>query len=461
MMKRTILTAVFFLVLTMLLTASTFAWSEYGVIYDETELLQSDELTQLGTEVLPALTQRYGIDMRVDILKSISGYDDDLQLAAEGIYEEYGYGYGDGGNGVTLTLLVSEDDGDVSLIGFQPYAGGDSWELTTNGSWNLCRNADTWLTEEAWAGDLAQDIEMLEGAIRDMADGLESFVLAGGVISTIWDPQTQSLIDTTAQATENFTTAATQQTTTQATQGSPDAVSSINHITDMSGLLTDSEWERLERQARALSADGSVAIYVIAVDDYTDYADGFIEDAADALYEAYDLGFGNDGDGILLLMSMLERDYSLISRGSNGRYVFNDAGLSALAGFFLDDFSDDAWFEGLSDYLKWCENYLTTAQNGTPYSQFNPPMDTSGRTGAIALRIAVILLLPLAVAGITIGILGAKMYSVAAATKAAAYQKGSLELTEHEDHYTHTTHSRTRVSESRSGSRNAGASGKF
>ena len=184
-MRRRFLSLTVALLLSLTLMTPALAWSEYGVIYDETELLWSEELERLGTEVLPGITEKYDIDMRVDILTSISGYDNDLPTAAAGIYEDYGYGSASGGNGVTLTLLVHEDEDGVTLDGWHPYAAGESWELTTNATWNICRNSDTWLSEEAWSGDLEQDIEALTGAVTDMAEGLESFVLAGGVHSTI------------------------------------------------------------------------------------------------------------------------------------------------------------------------------------------------------------------------------------------------------------------------------------
>ena len=149
-MRRRFLSLTVALLLSLTLMTTALAWSEYGVIYDETELLWSEELDRLGTEVLPGITEKYGIDMRVDILTGINSYDD-LPAAAADIYEDHGYGSSGGGNGVTLTLLVHEDEDGVALDGWHPYAAGESWELTTNATWNICRNSDTWLSEEACA----------------------------------------------------------------------------------------------------------------------------------------------------------------------------------------------------------------------------------------------------------------------------------------------------------------------
>ena len=84
---------------------------EYGVIYDETESLGSQELTMQGEQTLPQLSQALGLDLRVDVLTQNS-YDG-LGDAAAGIYEEYDYGYGEHKEGVTLTILLEPQDGDT------------------------------------------------------------------------------------------------------------------------------------------------------------------------------------------------------------------------------------------------------------------------------------------------------------------------------------------------------------
>ena len=210
------------LLLLWLLTAPSLAASEYGVLYDETDLLWSEELEHLAVEILPKLTATYDIDLHVDILTDL---DDDTDLAsfAAQLYQVHGYGSPHGGNGVTLTLLVHIDEDGVTLDNWHPYAAGESWELTSSATWNICRNADTWLTAEAWDGDLSQDIEALTGAVADMAEGLEQFVLAGGVHSTIWSPLTQSLLtEQTSELSEENTPTDTEIPKTTAKTESPE-----------------------------------------------------------------------------------------------------------------------------------------------------------------------------------------------------------------------------------------------
>ena len=51
----------------------------HGVIYDETDELGSATLTMQGEETLPELSEKLGIDLRVDVLTQVS-YDSELTV---------------------------------------------------------------------------------------------------------------------------------------------------------------------------------------------------------------------------------------------------------------------------------------------------------------------------------------------------------------------------------------------
>ena len=89
--------------------------------------------------------------------------------------------------------------------------------------------------------------------------------------------------------------------------------------------------------------------------DYT--YDETIYEAAKTLYQEYSLGYGEEKSGELLLLSMAERDYTLIAYGY-GNTAFTDYGKDKLSEVFLDDFGDDNWYSGLSDYLDKSESML-------------------------------------------------------------------------------------------------------
>ena len=76
------------------------------------------------------------------------------------------------------------------------------------------------------------------------------------------------------------------------------------YICDTELLLTDSEWISLEELAEQISRQYQCAVYFVTVDDYTYYGDGSIYEVAKEIYLTYDLGWGTEKSGVLLLLSM-------------------------------------------------------------------------------------------------------------------------------------------------------------
>ena len=227
----------------------------------------------------------------------------------------------------------------------------------------------------------------------------------------------------------------------------------INNISDVAGLLTESEWETLERQAREMTETYGFGVYAIAVDDYEAFVYGDVNDAAEMLYEEYSLGEGEDRDGILLLLSLYDRDYSLIVNGDFGEYAFTGYGREKMADFFLDDFGDDDWYGGFSDYLNWCGNYLEAAQNGEPVGQGQP---SSADEGKLSPAFA---LIPGAIAALLAGILTcAPMHSAKTKRDADQYVvHGGLNLRRRSDMFLHRSVSR-RSRETQSSGNHSGGS---
>ena len=111
-MKKTC--SVFALILLLVLCTPALAATEYGVIYDETEELSSETLVIQGEQTLPQLSEKLGLDLRVDVLTQIS-YDSITETAA-GIYARYNYGYGEEKDGVSLTIFMEpQDDGTYAM----------------------------------------------------------------------------------------------------------------------------------------------------------------------------------------------------------------------------------------------------------------------------------------------------------------------------------------------------------
>lgn len=223
------------------------------------------------------------------------------------------------------------------------------------------------------------------------------------------------------------------------------------YVIDEAGLLDPEERQTLEQQALEISNQYNVGTYIVTTDDYQDYTNGSIYDAADEIYFGW--GLAEQGDAILLILSMAERDYLLIAYGDSAKYAFNDDGREYLDDYFLDNFGSDEWYEGFADYLTWSADYLENAKNGTPYSSDNIP----GGGAFTVIKIAAVLLIPLIVAGAYIMILSAQMTSVAKATEASTYVD-SLQLLRSSDRFTHTTVRRRKIEQKRTSNSSSGRS---
>lgn len=217
----------------------------------------------------------------------------------------------------------------------------------------------------------------------------------------------------------------------------------LNFVTDEAGILTEQEWSELEARAEEISLKYKCGVYIIVVDDFTDYVyDDTIYDAAKTFYQEYSLGYGGEKSGELLLLSMEERDYTLIAYGY-GNTAFTDYGKDKLSEKFLDNFKDDDWYGGFQDYLEKSDSMLKSAREGHPLDVDSNPLIRLAGIG-ISLLVGCVVAFVIAV-----WVSDRMMKSVSAKTKADTYLiAGSVEITGREDHFTHTTETRTKIEKS-------------
>ena len=228
------------------------------------------------------------------------------------------------------------------------------------------------------------------------------------------------------------------------------------NITDTVGLLTSDEDQSLEERAEEISAQYGVGVYLLILEDYSEYYDDPYETAYQ-FYHGYTLGEGEDRDGVILLMSMSNRKYATFFYGPKAEYAFDAYGQELMEEEFLDDFRDDDWYDGFEDYLEVCAEYLERAEAGDPVRRDDSSAGGSSVSG-IGTTILVCLGISAVIAMIVCLILRGKMKSVRKGTHADAYVTGSLNLTASRDQYTHTTETRTKIEHESSDSGGGGSS---
>ncbi len=194
-------------------------------------------------------------------------------------------------------------------------------------------------------------------------------------------------------------------------------------VCDTSGLLTEAQAEELDARAERYSQEYACDIIVVVVDD-TDFYD--VESFTEGVYRKYNYGWGSDKSGVILLMSMEERDYDLAAYGF-GNTAFTDFGKAELMKEVKPYLKKNDWYGGFSKYLDLCADYLRQAREGKPVDR-----------GLFRLSAPVViwaLVAGLIFALIVTAVLKAKMKSAVLQTRADDYRSGDLRLEYADDRF--------------------------
>ena len=240
---------------------------------------------------------------------------------------------------------------------------------------------------------------------------------------------------------------------------SPALAAQLDNVTDAAVLLTDEQLATLEEMAENISDRYGCGVYVVTVDDYRELEDTDVQTCAEDLYDYFELGLGEERNGILLMLSMEERDYALIAYGQKAHYAFTDYGKEVLAGEFLDNFRNNDWYGGFYDYIERSGEMLALAESGTPVDDYSGDdyeewHSEPSRADRVRMSVIIGLLLGLIAAAITCGIFKRQMKNAVKATGAERYiaKENGMVMHDHFDRFTHQTVHRERiVREQRSG----------
>lgn len=203
------------------------------------------------------------------------------------------------------------------------------------------------------------------------------------------------------------------------------------HVTDAVGLLSNEEIMALEQQAGQIEDSYGCAPYILVVEDFRVYEDTTdIFEAGMNLYERWELGHGPEKNGLLLILSMAERDYALMSHGDAANRAFTDYGKDYLSDQFLDDFREGDWAGGFRDYLDTSAWLLEQARNGAPYDVNTAPRGFN----------PLIIVIPLVLALMVCLVLTGQMKTAKRKTEAGDYMvQGGAEMRVVQDIFTHRT----------------------
>ena len=223
-------------------------------------------------------------------------------------------------------------------------------------------------------------------------------------------------------------------------------------LVDDAQLLSDTEEARLLATLEEISARQKMDVAVITVAQL----DGrTVEAYTDDFYDYFGYGQQNTRDGVMLLLSMGERELHMTAVG-RGIRAFTDAGRA----YILDEcvmplLSDGAYAEAFGEFAAQCDAFITQAKTGEPYDGSFMPKGEFKPLGFIWLILAVA-----AGAIITASVSGRlkkQMKSVERQRAAASYAvDGSLAITGRYDQFITTRRTQTPRAKS-SGSSSTGS----
>ena len=174
-------------------------------------------------------------------------------------------------------------------------------------------------------------------------------------------------------------------------------------------------------------------------------------------------GYGENKDGMLLLMVMDTRDWC-VSKNGYALTAFTDAGYDYIVEQIRDDLSNDKYTEAFNTYVDLCDDFLAKAKAGEPYTEDNLPKEPFGVASSLAISVIIGFVIALIVTGVMKGKLKSVRYQAAASDYT---KRGSLNVTEARDFFLYSTVSRRekKKDSSSSGSSGGGSSrnqsGKF
>ena len=196
------------------------------------------------------------------------------------------------------------------------------------------------------------------------------------------------------------------------------------YLVDHAGLLFDSERAEVETELSRISSRYGLDVVIVTVDS----TDG--QSPMNFADDYYDYN-GYRADGILLLVSMEDRDW-WISTVGYGITVFTDAGIDYMSDQFVPYLSEGEYAQAFLEFAGLCDAFLAQAETGDPYDNHNLPEELFDPLWTLLIAA----IAGLIVAAIATGIMKAQLKSVRQQAKADAYiTAGSMRLTHSRDLY--------------------------
>lgn len=238
----------------------------------------------------------------------------------------------------------------------------------------------------------------------------------------------------------------------------------LPRLVDEADLLDEDVEEELADKLDNLAEEYELDAVVVLVDDYETYVlddtgvDGeFWNETPGEFAEAYyrNGGFGSDAEdsGIILLVSMEERDWYIYIQGA-AREAVNNYGFDFISDRLTERLGSDDYEDAVVRYVEDLELFFEAYDNGSPYGSDN----TVKTPGKIFTYFGIAIGASAIMASAFVSIIKGRMNTARPQNYAREYVKqGSFVLTNQQDLYLYTNTTKTAIPKSSSGGSGGGS----
>lgn len=199
-------------------------------------------------------------------------------------------------------------------------------------------------------------------------------------------------------------------------------------VRDEYGLFDAAALSTLEQTAGQAAEGHDCGVYYVTC---ANVGSQTAREYAKDYYRSQELGSGSQRSGVMFLVAMESRDYVTITYGSAVQ-AFSDGRIQTIEEKVQPLLSKGENLQAAQTFLQLCGDTLDY------YARHGKPMPGGSGAG----RVAVVLLVPLGIAGLVCGVLCSRMRTARPKTEAADYlSPEGLVLHRQTDRYTHTTRS--------------------
>ena len=285
------------------------------------------------------------------------------------------------------------------------------------------------------------DISLLTGGMDDYFVMVENsgywYTFSGGIAAEYIDPAAEEALRdiydeaaTYLNGISDFLNAAAERFPHEAKDTGVDLPEAGERfLYDEADLLSGTEEAALEARLAEISGTYNAQVLVYTV---PSVAGGDVDRYIDALYDTMGFGYGENRDGVLLLVCMDPRQFWNIGNGFASIAIGNDE-IDAIGDMIEGDMSAGNYAAAFETYADQCDYYLNGYFNGFPFD--------FGRALLTSLAVGIVVGLIVAYA------LKAQLKTVRKQDRANAYvRKDSMQLTHERDVYLYRRISRTKKS---------------